>query len=140
MTILQRAMTMTAKRDQSGRIQRSAKATWNFSVDGGAVSTITLSETIPKNAIITRIDYDCLTAVTSGGAATLQLLAGSENIGNQMAYQAFATPTLDEVPSCALAWKVTTQVNLKLTIGTATLTAGKIHFTVSYKLTEANTA
>ena len=56
----------------------TAKAIYDFAVDGGAASTITpaSSEVIPANAIIVDIMSVCTTACTSGGSATIRLKAG----------------------------------------------------------------
>jgi hypothetical protein len=50
------------------------RARYDFAVDGGAVSTITISdENIPTNAIILGGVVEVDVAVTSGGAATLAI-------------------------------------------------------------------
>ena len=46
-------------------VKRIARATWDFAVDGGAVSAIGLGVTLPDNAIITRSWIDITTGMTS---------------------------------------------------------------------------
>jgi len=134
------AIQKTAKRDQSGRINRVAKAIWDFSVDGGAVSTISLGEVLPKNAIIQEVFADVLTACTSGGSATLQLKAGTTALIDATAYDSgFDATGPDEyaLASSATAIKLSAASELKLAIATAALTAGKVHFMVQYCLSES---
>lgn len=46
---------------------RVARATWDFSVDGGAISAINLGVTIPNNALVIGGFVDMITTATSSG-------------------------------------------------------------------------
>ena len=61
-------------------VKRTARATYDFSVLGGAVSAIGLGVTLPDNAIITRSWIDITTGMTSsGGSATFALSVEGAN-------------------------------------------------------------
>lgn len=113
---------------------------YDFSVDGGAVGTISYKNILPKNACISRIFVDIQTAATSGGSATYRLLAGSTNLTAATAYDS-ATEGINNVGVLQVAnsasspfdaIKLSANAELKLTIGTAALTAGKVRFTIEY--------
>lgn len=117
-----------------------AKAQYDFSVDGGAVSTITPTSntTIPANAIILGGIIDVLTTFTSGGSATIAVgtSAGSSTTSLKAA-TAVATYTaglLAVVPvfTAATMVKLTAAGQITLTIGTAALTDGKANVIVAY--------
>lgn len=126
--------------------------TWNYAVDGGAVSTITLGaddfggDTLPEGFVVTKVGADVLTAVTSAGTPTVVL----GNTGDPDGYMADIWAEIQAVGAVrsgevagALIWDDTNDheidyyvngtannQNLILTIGTAALTAGKIRFFV----------
>lgn len=112
-----------------------AKAVYDFSVDGGAVSTITpqQTETIPAGAVVTNVYAVEDTAFTSSGAATVQLKAGSTALTDAEAYNTGFTGA-DEISlaSSATAIEVATAGSLVVTVGTAALTAGVVNFSVEY--------
>lgn len=118
----------------------NAKMTYDFAVDGGAVSTITPSNspTLPANAIILGGTIDITTQLTSGGAATIALGLGS---GAQVAALKGATAVagwtvgqLAMVPvfTAATYVKVAAATALTMTIAAAALTAGKFDVNVVY--------
>lgn len=54
--------------------KRTARATYDFAVDGGAISTIGSGVTLPDNAVVTRAWYDVITTFTSStDAATIAI-------------------------------------------------------------------
>src|SRR5688500_17062465 len=59
--------------DAIARAELVVRGRYDFAVDGGAISTIALTSglVIPAGAIITRGYIEVLTALTSGGAATI---------------------------------------------------------------------
>ena len=105
-------------------------AIYDFAVDGGAVSTITLPLVIPDNAIITEAHVDVLTDPASGGSATIAL--GLNTTTDLLAATAIASVTgiLNLLPGVAdtpvAPLKLTAERQLQMTIGTAALTAGKV--------------
>lgn len=120
-----------------------AKALYDFSVLGGAASTINLRDpddstktvTLPDNAVITTAYIDVLTAMASaGGAGTIALTANSA--GDLKA--AVDADTLSGIVACipvgsaATAIKLTAERTLSVTIGTEALTAGKFMLVVEY--------
>jgi len=130
--------------------KRVAKATYDFSVDGGAVSTITpaITEIIPTGAIVTDVIIDMTTALTSGGSATVAVTAGGVTIQgavdyNQLPYsgtglghvlRAGASGATGVTTALYLPIKTTSDAAIKVAIATAALTAGKFNVFVEYTL------
>lgn len=118
----------------------NAKMTYDFAVDGGAISTITPanSPTIPQKAIILGGVIDITTTVAAGAGATIALGLGSgAQVAALKAATGFATYTaglvaLIPVFTAATAYKVTAAARLTLTIATNTVTAGKFDVNVVY--------
>ena len=118
----------------------NAKMTYDFAVDGGAVSTITPSNspTIPDKAIILGGTIDITTQLTSGGAATIALgtSAGSSttSLKGATAVASWTAGQLALVPvfTAATYVKLTAAGRPTLTIATAALTAGKFDVNLLY--------
>lgn len=120
---------------------QEAKTTYDFSVDGGAVGTITPKATviIPAGAVIFGGFIQGITLPTSGGGATIAIGLGS---GAQVAalkaataiatYVAGATVALIPVFTAASVVKAAADTAITFTIATAALTAGKVQVTVFY--------
>lgn len=113
---------------------RMASVLYDFSVDAGAVGTLTFGRVLPAGAIVTKIVADELTNVTSGGSATLQLKAGSTNLTGAVAIADFAGLTAPALAGSAAAIKLAAASELSLAIATAAVTAGKVRFLVEYLL------
>lgn len=118
---------------------RMAKAIYDFSVDGGAVSTITPKKTValPANAVIVASTINSTTAVTSSGSATVAVgtSAGSSStaiLGATGKASLSANALINGVPVFATPVKLTAQGNITFTVGTAALTAGVIEAVVFY--------
>jgi hypothetical protein len=119
----------------------NAKMTYSFAVDGGAIATITPtnSPTLPVGAIILGGVIDITTTLTSGGAATIALGFGS---GAQVAALKGATAvaswtaglTLPLIPifTAATYYKLTAAARMTLTVAAATLTAGVMDVNLVY--------
>src|SRR5262245_26954023 len=112
-----------------------AHARYDFSVHGGAISTITLSDVngrtmIPQNAIIIGGVIDVITQLTSGGSATIAIGTSSgsstTSIKGATAVASWTVGRLDPVPvyTAATEVKMTATGAITATIATATLTAG----------------
>lgn len=120
-------------------VLRVARAKYDFDVDGGAQSAITLAENanIPDNAIIVGGIINSTVAVTSGGAGTVSIgtLAGS-SATSIIGVTAKGSLTLDDVlnsdATFAAPVKMTAASVITATIGTADLTAGVIEITILY--------
>lgn len=119
-------------------------ALYDFSVDGGAVGTISFGVQLPANAVITKITADVQTAATSGGSATFQIQAGSTNLTAATAFDSAtaginAAGVLDIPLSVSApfdAIKLSSAGELKMAIATAALTAGKVRWLVEFKISK----
>ena len=124
---------------------KTVQAEYDFAVDGGAVSTITLraapdtgdnqGNTIPAGAVITGGYIDVLTAVAS---ATGTVAVTAESAADILAATGQAGLTLGRksiVPAGtgATAVKTTATRSISITIATAVLTAGKFRVVLFYK-------
>lgn len=118
----------------------NAKMTYDFAVNGGAVSTIlpTNSPTIPIGAIILGGTIDITTTLTSGGAATIALetsagmAAGGLKAATAVASWAAGQLALTPVFTAATYVKLTAAGRPQLTIATAALTAGRFDVNLVY--------
>lgn len=126
---------------------KEATGEYDFAVDGGAASTITLRSApgysvgndIPIGAIIVGGFVEVDTALTSGGAATVAV--NSEGAGDLVAAAAVSgapwstTGRKDIVPdnTGSTAVKTTVQRRIAMTVATAALTAGKARVVVYYR-------
>jgi hypothetical protein len=116
-----------------------ARAKYDFAVDGGGVSTITLATnaTLPDNAVIIGGTINSTTACTSGGSATIAFgtSAGSSTTSllTATAYTSFTLDAkLNSAATFAAPVKLTAAGSVTITIGTAALTAGVIEITLLY--------
>lgn len=116
-----------------------ARATWDFAVDGGAVSTIGLGVTMPDNAIIVGGILDIVTGMTSaGGGGTIAL--NSEGAGDLLA--AVDADTLSGLVAIIPVWTAATSVKmtsaneLQVTIAVEALTAGKFVLFAQYVVSD----
>ena len=127
---------------------------YDFAVDGGAISTIVLSDKagkagIPVGAIIKAVTMKVLTQFTSGGSATLSWGNGDSNTGYSGAAIAVASLVDNFVANgwdnaSSLLWDDTNDHSIAINvadandgkfaigIATATMTAGKAVFLVEY--------
>lgn len=118
----------------SGAAMKFVKAEYDFSDDGGAISSIGLGVTIPDNAVIAYVLQDIVTALA--GAGTLQLNVPvngtlAATLDNTDSGQVVGTPN----------WttgfvKTTAARELTVDIAGAVLTGGKVEFLVAYMLSE----
>lgn len=110
---------------------RTESVLWDFSVDGGAVGTFSFTRTLPANAVITGIVLHEITNVTSGGSATLTVMAGSTALSGAIAVAAVATGTT-ALASSATAIPLAAVSELKLAVAVAAITAGKLRMFINY--------
>jgi len=108
----------------------TVEATYDFAVLGGAVSALTLDLSLPKGAIVTQLWTDALTALTSGGSATVALSAGADSLLAATAFNDAALTGTDQHLSAPL--KLTAGGQLTLTVAAAALTAGKLRVCLAY--------
>ena len=115
-----------------------AYAEYDFAKDGGAVGDITLrGGVLPAGAYITRAWLDVVTALTSGGAATVALK--SKAAGDLLPATGIATFAADTfmglgpaVNGGQVVGPTTTHTCIKATVAAAALTAGKFTVMVEY--------
>lgn len=113
---------------------------YDFSIDGGAVSTLVPANnkfTLPKNAVIVGGTINATTAATSGGSATVAVGtdAGSSTtsiLGATAVASLSANALINSAATLAAPVKLTAAGNVSLTIATAALTAGVIEVTLFY--------
>lgn len=149
--VLLNKMNSTAQKVQLGSVvdcqKGVAKAKYDFSVLGGAVSTLSLRDpddltktvTLPNKAVITTAYIDVITAMASaGGGGTIALSANSA--GDLKA--AVDADTLSGIVACipvgsaATSIKLTAERTLTVAIATEALTAGKFILFVEYFVSE----
>lgn len=113
----------------------SESVVYDFSVDGGAVGDVSFGRNLPEGALVTKVISDELTTLTSGGSATITLKAGSTALTGAVAFDTgFTGQDNQALASSADAIKIASSSELKITIATAALTAGKVRFFVQYLL------
>lgn len=126
---------------------KEASGEYDFVVDGGAVSTITLrsaggaslGNTLPAGSVVTGGYIEVDTALTSGGSATVAVSV--ESAGDLQAAAAFSgapwstTGRKSVTPAFTGATGVKTTVarSVTITIATAALTAGKFRVVLYYR-------
>lgn len=132
----------------SGQRMRSRRGsivvTYDFSVNGGAVSTIELGEPFPANSRVTRGSYEVITAPTSSGSA--QIAIGTHSNGqNLKAFTAYNNATFnvgvhDFIPDGSAATftgKTTSRRGIFFAISGAALTGGRIVMLLDYVVTDS---
>lgn len=123
---------------------RCARATYSFAEHGGAVSAIGLGVTLPDNAIVVRSYFHQMLAFTSGGAATVEIgfAAATAVLVAQAAFDnaKYALNALSEGASTGAAsafyGPLSGAKEIKLTIATSPLTAGKLILYVEYVIAD----
>jgi len=125
-------------------VLRTARAKYDFAVDGGIIGAITLATTatLPDNAVIVGATLNSTTAATSGGAATIAvgLTAGgaADTIKTAEAVGSFSVDALiNGTVTFAAPAKMTAAGNINITVATADLTAGVVEITVYYYVAAA---
>jgi hypothetical protein len=113
-----------------------AYAKYDFSVDGGASCTPTVSDTIPNLAVVFGGIICSTTAVAAGGAATVSIgtVAGSgaASILAATAKASLGTNAMVVPTAVATPFKMTAGGKINVTIATGPLTAGVIEVWVFY--------
>lgn len=124
---------------------KTVQAEYDFAIDGGAVSTITLraapdtgddqGNLIPAGAVITHGYVDVSTAVLSAtGTVALQVEAAADVLAaTAQAGLTIGRKSVIPVATGASAVKTTVARSIVAVIGTAPLTAGKFRVVLFYK-------
>lgn len=120
-------------------VQRVARCTYDFGVDGGTVGAIDLGVTIPDNAVIVRSWYEVITGMTSAGNA------GTFAISVEGANDVVTAVDADTVSgrvegiqdgTIAASIKTTGAKAITFTIAVEDLTAGKVVFFLEYVVSD----
>jgi hypothetical protein len=130
----------------TGRLKEAA-GEYDFAVDGGAISTITLrssggsssGSSLPSGSVILGGYIEVDTVVTSGGAGTLGV--NSEAAGDLLAatvvsgapWSSTGRKSIIPVFTGATTVKTTASRSLAVTVGAFALTAGKFRVVVFYR-------
>ncbi len=113
------------------------KVVYDFDLDAGAQGSIDLAVSLPDNSVVTALFSDEITALTSGGAATLQLKAGAIDLSDAIAFDTgFDGVQSQALASSATAIKVNADDTLSLEIAAADLTAGKVILAIEFYTSE----
>ena len=119
----------------------AVRGTYDFAVDGGAISTITpvLGFTLPIYSVVYGGLINVITPGTTGASGTMAIgtSAGSSSASIKAALAAASyTGILATIPICtaASAFKMTAAGNLQVVIATGTFTAGKWDIMLEYFL------
>ena len=115
---------------------------YDFAIDGGAISTITLrseSGPIPINAVVQGGYNEVLTAFTTGSAATAALQVEAANdlqtatVVSGAPYSTTGQKSIVPVFTGATAIKTTVARSPAIVIATGTITAGKLRLVLEYR-------
>lgn len=118
-------------------VKQVLQVTYDFSVSGGAIGTITLPQKLPKGAIIQRSYVYSVTQPTTSASGTLAFQC--QNSGDVLAATAAASfgaagASIDgaSTGSAANFKYITSECSMKAVIATGALTAGKVIAIVEY--------
>ena len=117
----------------SNPIMNFASAVYDSQVDGVSTGVILLSQTtiIPDNAIIVQMAIETLIAPTSGGSATIMIQAGGVDLTSTLGLGTYVTAT--PLRTTSLRKKKALSSNpIRINVGTADLTAGKLNIILGY--------
>jgi len=128
-------------------VQRMSLGKYDFAVDGGAIGAIAIGASIPAYAIITRVDYEVLTTLTSAtDAATLAIsILSANDIVSAVAISAVGDVWDAGAPLATIVDDATSNFiklssaskTLVATVAVEALTAGAIRVYAEYMLSEA---
>lgn len=125
--------------DIGTKVKGIAHAVYNFTTDGGAVSDIGLTTTVPDNAIVTHAWYDVITAFTSDGSATVSIGLPTDGVACIQANLAFDNAVYAQgvhngvaVGTTATMVKTTAAREITLSIAGAAVKTGLVHIYVEY--------
>ena len=118
---------------------RWAKAEYDFATDGGGQGDIALGVTIPDNAIVIGGFLEGITAVTSGGSATvaIKLQSAADILAATGKASLTGTAVIPGAAVMSAPFKLTAARVVTITVATADLTAGKFNVWIEYFVGEA---
>lgn len=146
---LNRVTSEIAFKHQLGRLVtkhqlRVIKCTYDFTKQGGAISSINLKDelgqncVVPNKSIIRDVLIDVLTAGTTAASGTMALTAQSAGDLKAALAAASYTGLVAGIPvgTAATAIKMTADRTIIGTIATGALTAGKWNVLIEYEMSE----
>ncbi len=132
----------TSAQEGVNGVRRVVIGKYDFAVDGGAVSTIALmgQTAIPSGAVIVGGHVEVVTALTSGGAATIACQVNAANdILTAVAVASWTTGVKNILPASTTGAlttstrvKTTAARDISIVISAAVLTAGKFNVVLEY--------
>jgi hypothetical protein len=111
---------------------RVASVLWDYSLDGGAVGTISFGRLLPSGCIVSKVWTDEQTAVTAATSITLK--AGSTALTGALDLTASSGIQNPALAGSAAGIKLSADSELNIAIATTAATAGKVRFYVQYLL------
>lgn len=121
--------------------KKVVRATYDFAVDGGAISTIDLGEDLPANALITQSYIYVVTQLTDGGSGTIAIQCeDANNIKTATDITGTSAGGFVAGESTGVAGDmvggIAAACDIELVIAGAALTAGKFIVYVEYVVAE----
>ena len=119
----------------SNPVKRFVSAEYDFALDGGTAGSITpkMTSIVPGGSIITDCVLHVKTAVTSGGSGTLKVVAGGRDVTAAIAKGTLVKNYVAQSIVSPSAVKATEAgAEIKVTVGTADLTAGVVKINIGY--------
>lgn len=130
--------------------QFGAKATYDFSVLGGASGDLTLLDheglpfKLPTNAVIRDCMMDVVLPITGGASTSVALAFSLSEVGdvkalafNQVAgYNRFQRIACIPAATAATSFKLQSEALLKMRIGSEAVTGGKINIWIEYMISD----
>lgn len=115
------------------------RVTYNFAVNGGAVSTIQLAQSLPDNAVVTRGYYDVITPFTGNAGSTIAIGINTDDTAGLLAADVIGTHGTAGYHTCIqtgtvanFSEKTTAARAIEFTIGAFAITAGKLVIFLEY--------
>ena len=117
---------------RAANVNLSVRADYDFATHGGGIGTIALDAELPLDAIVTNVKSDIITPFTSGGAATIAIVRGAQELMAALAYNDAGLTGIDDHAVGNV--KITAAGAIGFVIADFALTAGKGSFIIEYKL------
>jgi hypothetical protein len=118
-------------------VQRVVRTTYDFALHGGTIGTIDLGDTLPANALVSRVDAYVATQLVDAGAGTIALecedaanLEAATDHSGVAAGAMIATDVDGAVGNYVSG--ISAQCAVSLVIAGANISAGKVIFFIKY--------
>jgi len=140
--------TMLVEETDGLQAKRVARATYDFAVNGGAISVIGLGVSLPDNAIVTRAWYEVITTFESAGAdaATISISIPTDDVDGIVAAIAISDGTdvwdaglheaIQDGTAAAMSVKTTAAREISVEIAVQIVSAGKFILFAEYVVSD----